>query len=118
VIAVGSVGADGRRSRFSTFGDHLAVCAPGEAIISTARRGYAVNSGTSFAAPFVAGIAALLVCRARRMHHHLTAEEAKRILIRSASPLNGGGFHAETGHGLVNAVAALRELDTFLGRAS
>jgi hypothetical protein len=118
VIAVGSVGRDGRRSRFSTFGDHLAICAPGEGIVSTGRRGYAVNSGTSFAAPFVSGVAALLVTRAHRRNRRLKAPDVKGILIRSAAPLNGGGFHAETGHGFLDAAAALRELDKFLGRTT
>jgi subtilisin family serine protease len=115
VIAVGSVDDRGMRSRFSTFGDHLAICAPGERIASTGLTGYAVNSGTSFASPFVAGVAALLVSRAHRHKHRLTGPEAKQILIRSAAPLGGGGFHPETGYGMLDASAALRELDVFLG---
>ena len=118
VIAVGSVDEAGRRSRFSTFGEHLAICAPGERIVSTGRSGYAVNSGTSFASPFVAGVAALLVSRAQRRRYRLTGLDAKQILIRSAAPLGGGGFHAETGHGFLDARAALRELDIFLGSRS
>ncbi len=66
VIAVGSVGAGGERSPFSTYGDHIALCAPGERIVSAGRDGYEEASGTSFAAPFVSGAAALLVSRARR----------------------------------------------------
>ena len=118
VIAVGSVDSGGVRSRFSTFGDHVALCAPGENIVSTSRNGYAVNSGTSFASPFVAGVAALLVSRANRHKHRLTGPEVKQILIRSAAPLGGGGFHPETGNGFLDARAALRELDVFLGSRS
>lgn len=118
VIAVGSVGLDGRRSSFSSWGDHLTLCAPGEDVISSNVRGYKRNSGTSFAAPFVTGVVALLVSRARRKSHKLTWREAKDILIRSADPLGGGGFHPETGHGFLNARAALRELDHYLERAA
>src|SRR5215510_3975162 len=71
VIAVGSVDEQGRRSAFSTYGAHVAICAPGERIISTGRRGYLVSSGTSHAAPFVTGVAALLVSRARRSRREL-----------------------------------------------
>src|SRR5262249_22018022 len=34
VIAVGSVGDDGTRSSFSSYGDHVALSAPGEGIVS------------------------------------------------------------------------------------
>jgi len=111
VIAVGSVDRHNRRSRFSTWGKHIAVCAPGEGIVSVGRKGYQVNSGTSFAAPFVTGVAALLVSRARRLSRKLNGLEVKRLLIESASPLNGG-FNSETGYGLLNAVAAIRALDS------
>lgn len=111
VIAVGSVDATTHRSRFSSYGDHLCVCAPGERIYGLARRGYRVNSGTSFASPFVSGIAALIVSRARRAGLGIDGEIVRQLLIESAHPLNGGGFHPETGFGLVDAVAALRAVD-------
>jgi subtilisin family serine protease len=111
VIAVASVDREGRRSRFSTFGKHLALSAPGEQVISAGRRGYQANSGTSFAAPFVAGAAALLVARAKRYQVRLDGAAVKDLLIRSAAPLGGGGFSRETGHGLLDVAAALRLFD-------
>ena len=111
VIAVGSASASGRRSSFSTYGDHVALCAPGERIVSSARRGYKVGTGTSFAAPFVAGAAALLVARARRSGRELTGADVRAVLTGTATPLGRGGHSAETGHGLLNVAAALRRLD-------
>src|SRR5262245_29839612 len=113
VIAVGSVDEQGRRSAFSTYGSHIAVCAPGERVISAGRRGYLASSGTSHAAPFVAGLVALLVSRARRSRRELSGAEVKRLLIESARPLQGG-FNIQTGHGLLDAVAALQHLDRLL----
>jgi subtilisin family serine protease len=111
VIAVGSLDGENRRSSFSTYGEHVAVCAPGERVVSTGRRGYMVSTGTSHAAPFVTGIAALLVSFARRRGHELDGGDVRRLITQTAAPLNGGGFHPETGHGLLNALAALRQLE-------
>ena len=113
VIAVGSVDGQGRRSTFSAYGSHIAVCAPGERIISAGRRGYLASSGTSHAAPFVTGVAALLVSRAWRSRRELNGAEVKRLLIESARPLQGG-FNTQTGYGLLDAVAALQHLDRLL----
>lgn len=114
VIAVGSVDEQGRRSHFSTFGNHIALCAPGERIISVGRHGYKVSTGTSHAAPFVSGVAALLLSRARRAGRELNGAEVRQLLTASAAPLAGGGFSAETGYGLVDARAALRTLEQTL----
>ena len=114
VIAVGSVDREGHRSRFSTYGDHITLCAPGEQIVSTGRHGYFVSTGTSHAAPFVTGISALLVSHARRAGRDLGGAEVKRLLVESAAPLNGGGFSEETGYGFLDALAALRLLEKYL----
>lgn len=114
VIAVGSVDARDQRSAFSSYGPHLAVCAPGEDIWGLARRGYRVGSGTSFASPFVSGVAALMVGRARKHGHEVNGVLVKQILTETARPLARDGFSEETGHGLVDALAALRRLDAWL----
>jgi subtilisin family serine protease len=110
VIAVGAVDAQGRRARFSTWCSNLALCAPGEGIVGVGRHGYQVSSGTSFASPFVAGVAALLAARARRRGHTLDAATAKAVLLESAQRLPGGPS-PEIGRGRVDALAALQALD-------
>ncbi len=111
-IAVGACDLDGNRAEFSTTGSHIALCAPGMEINSTAMRGgYAASSGTSHAAPFVAGAAALLAARAARMGRTLTAAMAQRALCHSA---RGGPPNPETGWGMLNIPAALRQLDAEL----
>jgi subtilisin family serine protease len=117
VIAVGSVSREGERSKFSTYGPHLDLCAPGEGIFTAGRRGYQFSTGTSFAAPFVSGVAALLIARAKRLGQRITPDRVRTLLIESASPL-GRGFNEETGHGLLNAVEAIRRLDAEFSAAS
>ncbi len=109
-IAVGSIAFDGRHSAFSTTGPHCALAAPGEGIHSTALDGYGESTGTSHAAPFVAATAALLAARARRRGIDLTPAEAEEILTLSARP-DGGNDPEQTGHGVLDAPAALRLLD-------
>ena len=60
VIGVGSVDGDDRKSSFSTFGPNLEMLAPGSGI-ATLFPGETIASvnGTSFAAPWVSGVAAL-----------------------------------------------------------
>ncbi|HYK88869.1 MAG TPA: S8 family serine peptidase [Acidobacteriota bacterium] len=63
VIGVASTDSQDSRSTFSNYGEALAhLAAPGEGIITTYPGGnYAMVSGTSFSAPFVAAAAALLI---------------------------------------------------------
>ena len=63
VITVGSIRRDGKLSSFSNYSPSLVhVLAPGESIYTTSRGapGYTTENGTSFAAPMVAGMAALM----------------------------------------------------------
>ena len=61
VLAVGATDATGALTDFSSWGDWLDVAAPGFHIVSTfLNNRYAVGDGTSFAAPIVSGIAALV----------------------------------------------------------
>jgi subtilisin family serine protease len=60
VLAVGSVDVNLERSSFSNYGADVTVYAPGRDILTTSLDGdYELMTGTSFAAPHVAAIAAL-----------------------------------------------------------
>lgn len=76
---------------------------------STGRYGYA--EGTSFAAPLVAGAAAL----ARDANPDLSAEQTADVIRRSAHQTIGSGWNAQTGAGVLDvgaAVALARIYDT------
>jgi subtilisin family serine protease len=107
-IAVAACTLNGARADFSTTGRHVALSAPGEGIHSAALDGYAESTGTSHAAPFVSGAAALLAARAARRGWSLGVAEAREALCLSAE---GDAPNRETGWGVLNIPAALRHLD-------
>jgi subtilisin family serine protease len=113
VIAVGAVD-DGRRpAPFTTRGDHVALSAPGVRVASAGIGGYGVQSGTSFAAPFVTGACALLVARAARWSRPLGPEAVRRILVGSASRFAAGVDTSGCGAGILDVPAALAAVDAF-----
>lgn len=112
-IAVGAMTLGNDVSTFSTRGPHIALCAPGEDIHSTKLTGYGRSSGTSHAAPFVAGAAALLAAHALLSGHDLTPAEARHALCYSAER-NGHRPNETTGWGMLNIPAALARLNQII----
>jgi subtilisin family serine protease len=100
---------------FSTRGEHVAICAPGERIRSLGLEDYQQVTGTSFAAPFVAGAAALLVARAERRSTPIDSTLVRELPVRSATPFAGGPVSG-CGAGVLNAAAALKALDAWIDR--
>lgn len=94
VVSVAAIDQKGEHAGFAVAATRVSVAAPGVDIISTAagpRHGYNVEKGTSFAAPFVAGVAALV----RAYHPDLNYRQVEhRIQVtadRSTDPLLGFG---------------------------
>ncbi|MEM1237641.1 MAG: S8 family serine peptidase [Pseudomonadota bacterium] len=117
VIAVGSHGPEGTLSAFSTRGGHVALSAPGERILTPSIDGYQRVTGTSFASPFVAGAAALLVSRARAAARPMTGAQVREILTQTADPWRDAGT-AGGGVGTLNIPRALAALDRSFTQAN
>jgi subtilisin family serine protease len=113
VIAVGAVGADGLPTAFSTTGEHVALCAPGERVLTTGLEGYQLVTGTSFASPFVAAAAALLVARASRRAVPVDSGAVRSLLMNSAQPFSARRAKG-CGAGILDAAAALVALDAMI----
>lgn len=104
VIGVGAVTPAGVRASYSQHGPYVAVAAIGDGVtMAVPGAGHAPGSGTSFAAPFVAATAALLLER----FPDLTPAEVARRITATADPAPGGGD--EYGRGLLNPYRALTE---------
>ncbi|GHU37816.1 hypothetical protein FACS1894105_10610 [Clostridia bacterium] len=85
-IAVASVDADGKLSRYSNYGvETIDASATGTDIYSTwLDNGYNTSSGTSMSAGFVSGLAALL-----KSQNALSAAEIKTRIVESSDTITG-----------------------------
>ena len=105
-IAVAAVDSTDQKSSFSNYGSHVALSAPGTAIRSTyIGGGFATWSGTSFAAPFVSGAAALI----RAANPSLPADKVGDMLTKSARSVDSvnPSYTGRIGKGVLNIPAAL-----------
>lgn len=101
VISVASTGQSKDLSPFSNKGDWIDVSAPGEKIYTTfVNGGYGSVSGTSFAAPVVAGVASLLLSQ----NPNLTPMEVEWALQLGT---NTGKWERHKGYGIINAFNSL-----------
>jgi Subtilase family len=114
VCAVGATDQADRRGEFSNTGNHISLCAPGVAIVSTTptykyahgKSDYDTWDGTSMATPHVAAAAALVVAE----EPELKPAQVIRKLQRAADRVAGMRTRPNTtiGWGRLNIEAALR----------
>ncbi|WP_456846571.1 S8 family serine peptidase, partial [Cellulomonas sp. P5_C6] len=108
LLAVAATNDDGQTTAFSSFGDWVSISAPGYQIIGPSNRGgYVYDSGTSFSAPFVAGVAALL----RARPGVLSPAVVERRLIAGARDAGPRGVDPYYGAGVLDAATALTSAD-------
>jgi subtilisin family serine protease len=104
VIAVSATDSEDSIASFSSRGSEIELAAPGVTIKSTyTGSSYKVFSGTSMAAPHVAGVAALVWADNGR----LTNEGVRSVLHEAATELGTPGRDSYYGFGLVNAYRAV-----------
>ncbi len=126
-ITVAATGRDNKRAKFSNFGAAVDIAAPGVEVLSLRARQtdlmlladktyepganivgrdglYYHLSGTSFSAPFVAGVASLLFS----IDQDLTPDQVKRMILQSARDIDEPGFDWLSGYGMLDAAAAVK----------
>ena len=111
VIAVGATDTNNQRASFSNYGTGLDLVAPGIDIFSTTiNNSYVSDSGTSFSAPQVSGVAALMLS----LNPTLAPDSIRSILRYTCTKISGysytSGWNNEVGYGLLNAYAAVKEV--------
>jgi len=132
VFSVAATDFDGLRATYSNYGSAVNIAAPGgqdnyspNGILSTtANNAYLYISGTSMAAPHVAGIAGLIYSYASNLQISLTPDQVKELLITTINPFgissnpdincNPTGIKS-CGVGIVNAFASLKALSSSTG---
>ncbi|MFF4368746.1 type VII secretion-associated serine protease mycosin [Streptomyces sp. NPDC001594] len=105
VLAVASSDRNNERAAFSQPGDFIGIAAPGVDMVSTVPGfGQCIDNGTSFSAPYVAGVAALL----RAKHPDWTAQEVV-WQIQNTAERSVKGRDDYVGWGVVDPVRALTQ---------
>ena len=105
VVSVAATNQSDKKAGFSTYGSWVDIAAPGVGILTTAYNGgntYQKLDGTSFSAPIVAGVAALI----KSKNPNLTNTQISDILCNTADKIQGTGTNWRCGR--VNAEAAVK----------
>ncbi|MBK8128850.1 MAG: S8 family serine peptidase [bacterium] len=110
VIGVGATNQSDQRASFSNYGDYVDVVAPGVQILSTIDQWmsggqyYEEKSGTSMAAPFVSGLASLILT----INPALTPSDVEQIMKSEALDLGNSGRDDYYGWGRINAYGSVK----------
>ena len=109
VIAVTATDANDRLFTMANRGAYVSVAAPGVDILMPSPGGnYWMSSGTSMAAAYVSGVAALILER----RPQLSPDAVRKVLLSTARDLGAKGRDDQFGAGLTDAYQAVMSLET------
>ncbi|MDP6040390.1 MAG: S8 family serine peptidase, partial [Candidatus Latescibacteria bacterium] len=109
-ISVSAVDHSDRLASFSSTGPALDLVAPGVNTQSTQPNNtYSVRSGTSFSAPQISGLAALILSR----RPNLSPESIRNLLVTSTTDLGTPGYDNSYGAGRVSGTELATRLNSF-----
>lgn len=126
VISVAAVGPDNRLASYSNFGSTVDVCAPGgvgsprlseqNLAVYMSRNRLSVDYGTSFAAPFVAALGAILLSIGIRHGVTLTPLQIKNLIEQGCTEIDADNpdYRGMLGSGVINCRASTRLLKSLL----
>jgi len=111
IIVVGATDSSDTLAYFSAYGQFVDVTAPGMSVYTTdagSDSDYAYVSGTSFATPLTAGLAALIWS----YDPSLTPDEVELILKQGCDDLGSSGVDDTYGYGRINVYGSLSYVDS------
>lgn len=104
VIAVSATTGDDTIAIYSSYGSWIDVAAPGSSLTTTLKGGgYGGATGTSYAAPIVSGLAALIISA----NPTLSNTQVVDIMEKNADDLGTAGFDVYYGYGRINVYKSL-----------
>ena len=108
VIGVGSLTSDNLLAATSQYGESVYVTAPGAGVVSTdnVSNGYKRSSGTSFASPEAAALAAM----AKSIDGTMNQDSFKKLLQDTCTDLGETGHDSLYGYGMLNFEKAANAL--------
>ena len=119
ILTIGAITCQGQRWENSSYGNEIDVVAPGDSIFTINPGGTSLfrGSGTSFAVPHVAGLAALILER----NPNLTGQQVRNIIEQNTTKVDAsnhpyatvsgrpnGTWNQYCGYGLINAYEAVK----------
>ena len=105
LIAVSATDSNDVKTSWSSYGNFVAVSAPGAGIYTTAMGGgYGAPSGTSFSSPVAAGVVALIMAA----NTALPNTQVESLLYSTAVDLGSAGRDPYYGYGRVNPAGAVQ----------
>ena len=105
MIPVSATDGGDAKTSWSSYGSYVALSAPGAGIWSTSTGGrYEAWSGTSFASPLTAGVAALMMAS----NPALDGAQIEKLMFSTAVDLGAAGRDIYYGFGRVNAAAGVQ----------
>lgn len=108
VIAVTATDYDDHLYSMANRGSHVAIAAPGvDILVANPAGAYKMETGTSFSAGFVSGVAALILQRKPQ----LTPDAVKKVLLSTAHDLGPKGRDDQFGAGLLDAFQAVNAVE-------
>ncbi len=106
-IGVAATTSSDTRASFSSYGEFVDISAPGVSVFTTSSSGdYGYWSGTSFASPNVASVAALLFSA----YPTAKAADIEQALYAGAKDLGTPGYDVYFGYGRVDALGAMQAM--------